>query len=652
MRPVTDVPLAVDVGGITMYGWAGTLLRVNLTDRTVRSEEHPPTLRHGYLGGRGINSRLLYDEVKPGVDPLGPENKLFFGTSPLTGTGLVTSGRIHVTARSPLTGILGDSNAGGHFGPELKWAGYDHLIIEGAAEKPVYLWIDDGHVEIRDAGHLWGKVVSETYAMLRDELGDPRVRIAAIGPAGENLVRFASLMTDHGNACGKTGMGTVMGAKRLKAVAVRGTRGFRAADPERFKAVARDWTQKIRQGPAYEAFSRVGTLMYLSQYHAQGRSVARNVQATADIDYIHRYSTESMMKHMTRSVACFGCPIHCKHEFKIRKGPYAGEAGHGTEFCIMSAHGPACGNPDETAVLRINNLCNEYGICGDTSGITLAAAFEWYQRGIITREDTDGIPLEWGNTEAQIEMLMKTIRREGLGDLLADGSAAAAARIGKGAERFVSHAKGGDIDAVDIRTLKGCALSDAVSSRGGDPQRGWPGVEFYPMKPEKARKLFGNEHAADPRSYEGKGALVNHYASICTLCDALGICKFSSAWFATPIALKEMGELVTAATGVDFDEKRMGEIAARVHNVERAYLVREGITRKDDTIHGRAMEEPVPSGPYKGERLDRDGMARMLDDYYRVVGWDRETGIPTRETLERLGLKDVADQLQAMGKMP
>jgi len=635
-----------------MYGWAGTLLRVNLTDRTIQKEEYPEVLRHQFIGGRGVNSRLLYDEVKPGIDPLGPENKLFFGTSPLTGTGLVTSGRIHVTAKSPLTGILGDSNAGGHFGPEMKWAGYDHIIFEGSADKPVYLWIDDDQVEIRDAGHLWGKVVSETFAILWDELGDPRIRIAAIGPAGENLVRFASLMTDYGNACGKTGMGTVMGSKNLKAVAVRGAKGFQVADPERFKDIARDWVRKIKKASTYESFSRVGTLMYLTQYDDQGRSVARNSQVTADIDYIGNYGAKSMMKHMTRSIACFGCPIHCKHEFKIKKGPYAGEEGHGTEFCIMSAHGPSCGNTDEAALLKINNICNEYGVCGDTSGITLAAAFEWYQRGIITKADTDGIALEWGNVDGQIEMLMKTIRREGLGDFLADGSAIAAEKIGKGAEKYISHTKGGDIDQVDIRTLKGCALSDAVSSRGADPQRGWPGVEFYPMKPESAKKLFGNEKAADPRSYEGKGVLVDFYTSLCTMCDAMGICKFSSAWFSTPIYLKHMGQMLAAATGVDFDEKRMGEIAARINNIERAYLVREGITRKDDTIHGRAMEEPVPSGPYKGERLEKKGMDRMLDDYYDVVGWDKKTGAPTRKTLEHLGLQDVADELAGMGRIP
>ncbi len=629
-----------------MYGWCGTILRVNLTDRSVKREEYPESLRHPFIGGRGVNSRLLFKEVSVGTDPLGPGNKIFVGTSPLTGTGLVSSGRVHITAKSPLTGILGDSNAGGHFGPEVKWAGYDHIIVEGAADVPVYLWIDDEHVELREARHLWGKVISETYSILRQELGDARVRIAAIGPAGERLVRYATVMTDYGNACGKMGIGAVMGSKHLKAIVVRGTRGFTPARPEAFKGLAYELLQKIMRRPMYKDFSTFGTLLYLAQYDVQGRSVARNAQQTGGIEYIEQYRPSNMVKHMTRNVACFGCPIHCKHEFKIRKGPFAGLTGHGTEFCIMSAHGPSCGNADETLVLKINRICNEYEICGDTSGSTLAAAFEWYQRGIITTHDTEGLVLEWGNADAHLYMLMKIIRREGLGDLLAEGSFVAAQRIGKDAEQSISHAKGSDIDQVDIRTLKGCALSDAVSSRGADPQRGWPSIEFYLLKPEVAKRLFGNERAADPLSYEGKGAVVAYFSSICTMCDTLGLCKFSSAWFGNPINMKEMADLVAAVTGVDYDENAMWEIASRITNVERAFLVREGIRRKDDTIHGRAMDEPVASGPFKGERLDKEKFNKMLDEYYDIVGWDQATGVPLRTTLERLGLKDIADELE------
>lgn len=635
-----------------MFGWTGRLLRVDLGSGNIRVEETPHELLRRFLGGRGLNSYLLFSELKAGVEPLGPENKLFLGTSPITGTGLMSSGRIHVTAKSPLTGILGDSNAGGHFGPELKWAGYDGLILEGAAGGPVYLWVDDDRVELRDASRLWGKTVSETFKGIRTELGDPRVRVAAIGPAGENLVRYASLMTDYGNACGKTGMGSVLGSKRVKAIAVRGTRGFRAADPQTFKALARDLLDRMMKMPGYRVFSRFGTLSYLSVYNRQGRSLARNAQETGEISYIDRYDPSRLMEHVTRNVACFGCPIHCKHEFKIRRGPFAGEEGHGTEFCILSAHGPACGNEDETAVLKINNLCNEYGICGDTSGIVLAAAFEWYQRGIVTLRDTDGLALEWGKTEAQIELLMRIIRREGLGDLLAEGSAIAARKIGKGAERYISHAKGGDVDQVDIRTLKGCALADAVSSRGADPQRGWPSAEFYPMKPEEARRLFGNERAVDPNGYEGKASVVNYYASLCTLCDVLGLCKFSSAWFNNPIGVAEMAGLVTALTGMEMSEEALWETAARVHNLERAYLVREGIRRADDTVHGRMMDEPVSTGPHKGARIDRDNFERMLDEYYDLMGWDRSTGIPKRSTLERMDLKEVAEELSRLGILP
>ncbi|MFO7962337.1 MAG: aldehyde ferredoxin oxidoreductase family protein [Desulfobacterales bacterium] len=634
-----------------MYGWTGNILRLDLSQKKITIEENPLRLREHFIGGRGANSFLLYDGTKPGIDPLGDENKIIFGNSPLTGTGLITSGRIHVSAKSPLTGILGDSNAGGHFGPELKWAGYDHLVVEGVSDTPVYIWIDDGTVEIRDANHLWGKVVSETYTIIRGELKDPRIRIAAIGPAGENLVRFASIMTDHGNACGKTGMGTVMGSKRLKAVAVRGTRGFYAANPARYAALAKEILYKTKQGRGYKFFSKVGTMGYLGNYDAGGRSMANNGQLIGGISYIENYSPQNLMKHVTGTRACFGCPIHCKHEFKIKKGPFMGEKGHGTEFCIMSAHGPACGNTDETALLKINNICNEYGICGDTSGVTLAAAFEWYQRGLIDKGDTDGLELEWGNYESQIQLLMKTICREGLGDILADGSALAAEKIGKGAENYISHAKGGDLDQVDVRSLKGCALSDAVSSRGADPQRGWPGIEFGKMKPEISKALYGSEKAADPLSYEGKGTTVALFSAICTMADTIGVCKFATDWFNNPIRFKEMGELLTAVTGVNFDEEKIKEVASRINIIERAYLVREGITRKDDTLHGRVMNEPVPSGPYKGECLDKKQFNRMLDDYYDIVGWDKTSGVPTRKTMEQLGLKSIADDLEKKGHL-
>jgi aldehyde:ferredoxin oxidoreductase len=631
-----------------MHGWAGKILRVDLSNHKVKKESFSEYLRFNYLGGRGVNSRILYEEVKPGINPLGMENRLIFGVSPLTGTGLVNSGRCHVTAKSPLTGILGDSNSGGHFGPELKWAGYDHIVFEGRAERPVYLWVDDENVELRDAHHLWGKIIPETYQMIWKELGDPRIRIAAIGPAGENLVRFACIINDYGNAFGKTGMGAVMGSKNLKAIAVRGTRGVSVAYPERFRTLAYDLMKRIQQGFYYPVFSKYGTVTYLSFYDRIGRSLAKNGQQVGGIDYIQRYTAEKMNRYFSKNMSCFGCPVHCKHQFEVKKGQFSGLKGHGVEFCIMSSHGPSCGQSDPEVVFKLNQICNEYGVCGDTSGITVAAAFEWYQRGLIGKEDTDGIALEWGNAEAQIQMLYKIIRREGLGDILADGSVIAAKKIGKGAEKFNSHVKGADLDQVDIRTLKGCALSDVVSSRGADPQRGWSSHEVVnkPLLPEKAKEMFGTDKGLDPNSYEEKGEAVSFYSSICTMSDTLGICKFNTKWTGSAIGLKEMADLVFAATSLQIDEQGLFRAAARINNVERVYLVKEGITRRDDTIHGRMMDEPVPSGPFKGERLDKDKFSRMLDEYYEVVGWDRKTGIPTRATLDSLGLKDVADDLE------
>jgi len=631
-----------------MYGWAGTLLRVDLSSGRIEKQALNENLRFNYLGGRGINSRILYDEVRPGTDALSPENRLIFGVSPFTGTGLVNSGRCHATAKSPLTGILGDSNSGGHFGPEMKWAGYDHMVFEGRSDTPVYLWIDDDKVEIRDASHLWGKTIPQTYEMIWEELGDPRIRIAAIGPAGENLVRFAAIINDFGNAFGKTGMGAVMGSKNLKAIAVRGTKGVSVADPERFKMLAKDILSRIKNCFSYDGFSEYGTMSYLSFYDHIGISVAKNAQQVGGIEYIDNYSAENMKKNISSKVSCFGCPVHCKHRFKIKKGPFKGIEGFGTEFCIMSSHGPSCGQTDPAVVFKINQICNDYGICADTSGVVMAAAFEWFQRKMIGLEDTDGISLEWGDADAQIQMLENIIHRKGFGDILADGSAIAAKKIGKGAEKCISHVKGADLDQADIRTLKGCALSDAVSSRGADPQRGWPSHEVVgkPLPPKKAMELFGMDKGVDPNSYEEKGETVSFFSALCTLCDTLGICKFNTKWTGSAIDAKKMAELVAAATGMDMDEGRLLRVAERINNVERAFLVREGITRKDDIIHGRAMDEPVPSGPHKGEKLDKKKFARMLDEYYEAVGWDIKTGIPRKETLERLGLDDIAKDLE------
>jgi aldehyde:ferredoxin oxidoreductase len=441
-----------------------------------------------------------------------------------------------------------------------------------------------------------------------------------------------------------------MGSKNLKAIAVRGTKGVSVAYPEKFRSLAYDLMKRIKQGFHYPLFSKFGTISYLSFYNHIGRSLAKNGQQVGGIEYIENYTSREINQYLSKNVSCFGCPVHCKHQFEVKRGQFSGLRGHGIEFCVMSSHGPACGQSDPAVVFKLNQICNEYGICGDTSGIVIAAAFEWYQRGLIGKEETDGIALEWGNAEAQIQMLYKIIRREGFGNILAEGSVAAAKNIGSGAEKFISHVKGADLDQVDIRTLKGCALSDAVSSRGADPQRGWPSHEVVgkPLPPEKAKEMFGMDKGLDPKSYEEKGKTVSFYSSMCTMCDTLGICKFNTKWMGSAIGMKEMADLVFAATSFQIDEDGLFRMAARINNVERAFLVKEGISRKDDTIHGRMMDEPTPSGPLRGERLDKEKFSEMLDEYYEEVGWDKETGIPTRATLESLGLKDVADDLEKM----
>ena len=635
-----------------MYGYGGKILRINLSTGKIEKENLKRNWIKNFIGGRGINSKILYEEVGPEIRPLDPENRLIFGTGALTGTGLLTSGRYTITARSPLTGFFGDSNAGGHFAPELKWAGYDHLVFRGKAEKPVYVWINDDEVELRDATHLWGKSTWETDRIIKQEVGDPRIHISCIGPAGENLVRYASVVCDLASVQGKCGMGAVMGSKNLKAVAARGTKGFEVADPKGFKELAYLLLEKTKKNQAYAVFSDFGTGTLAPFANEAGLLPVRNAQQSGEFRGIEEITKEALKeKYFTKNMACFGCPIHCKHHFVVKEGPFAGERGPGIEFGVLGPQGPYCDNVYAPSILKIQNICNQMGICGMTTGLVIGAAMEWYQRGIITEEDTEGIRLEWGNYEAQIEMLWKIIKREGLGDILAEGASLAAKKIGKGAEKYISHCKGVDIDCIDPRPLKGYSLGDAVSTRGADNLRGSFVFEAFGMTPGVAQERFGTEDSVKPDSYTGKAVPLQYYQRVCTIADALGVCKFATEWWGLEITLKAMSDLFSAATGIEMDENEMIKAADRIYNLERAFQVRDGITRKDDMYEGRFMEEPVANGPAKGKRLDKKKWEEMLDEYYAVAGWDKKTGSPTRERLQVLGLDFIIKDLEKRGKL-
>lgn len=626
-----------------MYGWMGTILLVDLTSGRIEKEPLKEYLRLNYLGGRGVNSRILYDNVGHDTEPLSPDNILIFGTGAVVGTAAPSAGRITVTAKSPLTGILGDANAGGHFSAELKRAGYDHIVFTGKSPQPVYLWINNDHVELRPAGHLWGKTTSETDDLIHEELGEPFLKVAAIGQGGENQARCACIIFEKSHAAGRTGMGAVMGAKNLKAVAVRGTRGVKVAQPDAFMKLVWEQQQRIIANPVYKGLAHYGTPYFCMGQHKMGWLTMKNglTNEWADVAKVaHRTLKKD---YFVRELACSACPRHCNQAWQVKEGPYAGDRGGKIEYGCIAGLGLGSYIADFPAIAHMNLLCDDYGLDVMELGMTINAAMEWYEKRLITSKDTGGYELTWGNAETVIALIHQTARREGFGNLLAEGALRAAKAVGQGAEKYiVLHSKGMTYGEDDIRAIKGYALSVATSTRGADHLRGMPGFEMIPTvtTPEMLEKRFGSVEAGISNSYN-KAPLVVYVQDLATVTDCLEICKYSTEFQGEALNMADLAALFSLATGVTMDEKVITAAAQRIYNVERAFLVREGMSRKDDVIGGKFGSEPIIGGPSAGERIHPGQFDRLLDEYYELRGWDAD-GIPTADTLTALGLTDIA----------
>jgi len=630
-----------------MYGWMGTVLRVDLSSGKIEKEPLSDRLRLNYIGGRGINSRILYDSVGPETDALSPENTMIFGTGTVVGTIAPSAGRITVTAKSPLTGILGDGNSGGHFSAEMKRSGYDHIVFTGKAEKPVYLWIDNDHVELRPADQLWGKTTSETENEIHRELGDPRIKIACIGPGGEKLVKYASIMFEGCHAVGRTGMGAVMGSKNLKAVAVRGTNGVKVAHPGPFMRLSQNLYERIVNSPVYKGLAYYGTSYFTVSQHKTGWLTAKNSQTNEWPDALKLGHRVLKKDYFVKELACTACPRHCNQAWVVREGPYAGLRGAKIEYGAIAGFGHGNLITDFGAIAKMNVLCDEYGIDVIEMGIALNTAIEWYEKGLLTKDDTDGIDLSWGNAEAAIEVVHKVARKEGFGNLMAEGAVRAAKQLGRGAEKYIStYSKGLTYAMDDVRATKGYALNLATSTRGADHLRGMPGLEMIPAAstPESLEKRFGTAEAGIATSYK-KAPLVVYTQNLCTLADCLQLCKYNTEFQGETINIEDIAGLFSLATGVDMDEKAISTAAERIYAVERAFLIREGITGKDDVLNGKWGREPIAGGPCDGEGLDPEKFDEMLKEYYRLRGWDA-MGIPTSATLSALGLEDVDENIK------
>lgn len=626
-----------------MNGWTGKILKVDLTRQKIEKTRLDVSVYHAYLGGRGINSKLLYDAVDQTTDPLSPENVIIFGSGPFAGTLAPSCSRCTVTAKSPLTGILGDANFGGFFSAHLKKAGYDHIVISGKSDKPVYLAITDEDVRIRDGAHLWGKTIPETEKLLKEALGN-KFQHAVIGPAGENRV-YTACVSHRFNVAGRTGMGAVMGAKNLKAVSVSGSGRVPVADEACFQRERKKWRQKIADNPFCKFFGEYGSAGPLDREDEAGILAVKNFSQTCGLEGVDRVSAGNLKKYLTRSHACFVCPVHCIQSFEVTDGPYRGTKGTKMPEGCNSSCGPSCGNTDPGSLFKLNNLANACGIDILDFGLLMAIAMDWYENGIITDRDTDNIPLNWGNHESMVMMLEKIAKREGIGHLLADGAVRAARHIGRDAEAYVSACKGMVFGGVDPRVLRGSALCYATATRGGDHLRGGLLYELpskdgkSAMPAAEAEEKFGTADVLIPESYN-KATAANYSQDMYTVSDCLEVCKFITAHGsdAFGITLQDMRDMLHAVTGLDMDLSGLRTLANRVFTLERMFLVREGITREDDFLHGKWTRGPVSGGRFDGAEIDRQKWDRMLEAYYQTRGWDRETGVPKPETLRALGL--------------
>ncbi len=633
-----------------MYGWAGTILRVDLSSGRIERQPLDQKLCDGFVGGRGISAKIIFDEVPPGTDPFSPQNKLIFSCGPLSGTSAPCPARFHVSGKAPLTGIMGNSNAGGYFGPAMKRAGLDHIIIQGKSEEPVYLWIDDDKVEIKSARHLWGKNIREVEAQIKKERNDRRVRVAAIGQAGERMVRIANIVHEERSAS-RTGLGAVMGSKNLKAVAIRGSKEVKLFDPEGFARLARETQQRIARSNKYDHFREKGGSAGTYSTSRAGFLASKNFGQIGDFEGIENFNPKNVApKFYLSNKPCFKCPIGCGKRWEVKDGPFAGEWGNKIEEGAFTPLGPVCGNSNVESVFKLNNMANQLGLDTIECAAGMAVVMEWYEKGIVSKKDLDGIELTWGNYEAMMQMMEKIAFRQGVGDILAEGIVMASRRFGGEAEKCVSHCKGMGMSGVDSRILKGTSLGFATSTRGACHLTALVPVEFsaFPvMSREQAEATFGTAEVMDPLSYNKANALI-YFQHRALLCDLFQVCKFllGLGTGTKDFSYNDLGQLFYRATGVPGDEKEMLTAAERVHNVERAYSCREGLNRKDDRLVGKWADEPVPNGPYQGEKIDPVSWERMLDEYYDLRGWDR-SGIPTREKLAALGLTDVAKSLEA-----
>ena len=622
------------------------ILRVNLTDGTVKVDEPGAAYFRRYMGGWNIIADVLLREVPAGADPLGPENKLIFAPGVLTGLAISGASRNAVGGKSALTGGFGATEVGGNFAAQLKRAGFDALIVEGSSEKPVYLWVNDGEVEIRDASHLWGKTIKETQEIIREELGESRAELTMIGPGGENLVRYACVMNGLKDAAGRSGMGAIMGSKKLKAVAARGTMDISGVDADTIRDMARRAAREVSEGTRSAGLHQRGTGGgALEGGVLQGNLPVRNFR---DGEFPEISGLEyTMDKIGIRMEGCWACAVRCKKVVEAERPSYKVDPAYGgPEYETIGSLGSACGVSDIVAVSRANELCNAHSLDTIGAGVTIAFAMECFENGLLTLEDTDGIDLRFGNGDAMIQMVEKIARREGIGDLLAEGMATVAEKIGRGAEMYAVHTKNQAFPMHEPRLKRGLAIGYAVSPTGADHCHSLHDTGLVAADEDgflRNERLRGMG-VFEPMALESLGpekvraTMYNSMASIMLNC--LTMCSMPG-W-----SVDDLVQMTRAATGFDVTIYELLRVGERAMTLARTFNMREGLTIDDDRLPERSYG-PTTDGALADGGIDREELREAMHTYYAMMGWDRETGVPSVEKLQELDVGWAAEYVSS-----
>ena len=620
--------------------YMGKILRIDLSEGSLTEEPLCEDWAKLYIGGPGLATRYLYDLLPAGIDPLSPENPLIFMTGPLTGTASASASRYSVVSKSPQTGIWGQSNSGGTFGPALKRSGFDGIIFEGRSPVPVYLRILDGEAALYPADNLWGKTVPETEALLQ-EACEAHAVVASIGPAGENQVRYAAIMNDTHRAAGRCGLGAVMGSKRLKAVVCAGKMPVRLADAPGFHEKARRQIDLLDESMLKVGFDAFGTNMVSDMVNVRGGYPVNNWQEGV-FEHIEEVNAQALTdKVLVDGVACFACPVACGRGTEIRSGKYKGQRGEGPEYETTSTLGPMCGVHDMESITMANYLCNAYGLDTISTGASIAFAMEAYEKEILTPLQTGGLALRFGDADMVVTLVEKIARREGIGDLIAEGSRRMAEHLGEGSAHFAMQVKGLELPAYDPRAAKITGLGYVTANRGGDHMSAYvQGPTFIDMP----FLIVDESSIRDPFVANPQEAkVVVDLENALTMLDALGGCKFMGVL----LTAEDIVDLVSSATGWGFSVEDFRTSGERIYNLGRAFSVREGIRREHDVLPERLTADPLPGGPAEGMRIEPETLEALKDAYYQMRGWDLETGIPTPEKLEALELGELISDLWA-----